>query len=268
MTRRRGQGSASVRTVRLATWNVLNGASPADGRVDVPRLRQAARSLRADVLAVQEVDRGQPRSHGHDLVAELAEGTGAAAWRFAPALVGTPGGRWRPAAPADDADEPVAYGVGLVSAHPVRAWHVLRMPAARVRSPIVLPGTRQVGWRQDEPRAALAAVVDGPYGPMTLASTHLSFVPGWNAVQLRRLTRWLGRLPGPRVLLGDLNMPPLVAGPVSGWRVLGRLPTYPAPDPRVQLDHVLGSGPLPAVREVSTPVLDVSDHRPLVVELA
>ena len=254
--------------MRLATWNVLNGTSLSDGRIDVARLQAAARSLHADVLGLQEVDRGQPRSRSLDLVREVAEGTGAAAWRFLPALVGTPGGSWRVAADADDDPGGAGYGVGLVSAHPVRSWHVLRLPAARVRSPILLPGTRRVLWLQDEPRAVLAAVVDGPYGAMTVASTHLSFLPGWNAVQLRRTVRFLGALPGPRVLLGDLNMPALPAGAVSRWRVLGRRPTYPAPEPRVQFDHVLGTGALPPVRDVDTPVLPVSDHRPLVVELA
>jgi len=253
--------------VRLATWNVLNGTSLSDGRIDVPRLQAAARSLRADVLGLQEVDRGQPRSRGLDLVREVAEGTGAAGWRFVPALVGTPGGSWRVAGDADDAPGAPGYGVGLVSALPVRSWHVLRLPAARLRSPILLPGTRQVMWLQDEPRAVVAAVVEGPYGVMTVASTHLSFLPGWNAVQLRRTVRWLAGLPGPQVLLGDLNMPAGPAGLVSRWTVLGRRPTYPAAQPRVQFDHVLARGALPPVLRADTPVLPVSDHRPLVVEL-
>ncbi len=49
--------------------------------------------------------------------------------------------------------------------------------------------------------------------------------------------------------------------------MLGRGRTFPSPEPRVQLDHALASGRLPAVRGVETPVMDVSDHRPLVVEL-
>lgn len=253
--------------MRLATWNVLNGASPVDGQVDAGRLREAAASLHADVLGLQEVDRGQPRSAGLDLVAEVAEGTGAAAWRFVPSLYGTPGLDWHPAQAQDDGADH-AYGVGLVSAHPVLSWHELRLGAARVRSPIVLPGSRQVVWLRDEPRVAVAAVVDGPLGTMTVAATHLSFVPGWNVVQLRRLTRWLARLPGPHVLLGDLNMPPLPAAALSRWQVLGRRPTYPTPEPRVQLDHVLGHGDLPPVLSVAAPELPVSDHRPLVVELS
>ena len=253
--------------MRVATWNVLNGISLADGRTDLDRLGAAARSLRADVLGLQEVDRDQPRSGRLDVVAEVASRTGAVDARFAAALVGTPGGRWRAAADDERPGEP-SYGVGLVSALPVRAWHLLRLPAAPVRAPVLLPGSRRVLWLADEPRVALAAVVDGPLGTMTVITTHLSFVPGWNLVQLRRLVRWARPLPGPHLLLGDLNLPALPVRAASGWQVLARLPTYPAPRPRVQLDHVLGSGPLPRVRSAETPVLPVSDHRPLVVELA
>ena len=117
--------------LRVATWNILNGTSLLDGRVDAGRLREAAASLRASALGLQEVDRGQPRSGGLDLVAEVAAGTGAAAARFVPALIGTPGGRWRPAldGDAEPGDVPDGravssepeYGVGLVSAFPVRS---------------------------------------------------------------------------------------------------------------------------------------------------
>lgn len=247
--------------MRVATWNVLNGTSLDDGQVDAGRLRAVAAGLDVDLLALQEVDRGQPRSHRLDLTAVVADG---AAHRFVPALVGTPGGTWRPA-DGDALGEP-EYGVGLVSRYPVRSWHVLRLAPARVTAPVLLPGTRSVLWLKDEPRVAVAAVVDAPDGPLTVAATHLSFVPGWNAVQLRRLSRWLRALPAPRLLLGDLNLPARAAGAASGMQVLARARTFPAPAPRVQLDHVLGTG-LGPVRDVQTPSVPVSDHRPLVVEL-
>ena len=50
--------------MRLATFNLLHGRSPADGVVDPDRLAAAATALDVDVLAVQEVDRGQDRSGG------------------------------------------------------------------------------------------------------------------------------------------------------------------------------------------------------------
>lgn len=250
--------------MRLASLNLLHGRSLADGRVDVVRVRAAAASLDADVLGLQEVDRGQPRSHGLHLTREVA---GDAQWRFVPALVGTPGAAWRAAVDTDlNGDEP-AYGCGLVSRYPVRSWHTIRLRPARVRSPVLLPGTRRMMWLADEPRVGVAAVVDGPAGLMTVATTHLSFVPGWNAVQLRILCRELAHLPGPRFLLGDLNLPGGLPARISGWRSLARVPTYPSPEPRAQLDHALSHDFRGPVRAVATPELAISDHRALVVEL-
>jgi endonuclease/exonuclease/phosphatase family metal-dependent hydrolase len=252
--------------VRLATFNLLNGTSLSDGRVDVERLRAATRLLDADVVGLQEVDRDQPRSSGLDLTAEVAAAAGAADWRFEPALVGTPGGAWRAAVDGDPVGE-AHYGVGLVSRWPVTSWHVVRLGAARLRSPVVLPGSRRVIWLRDEPRVALAAVLQTPSGPLTVATTHLSFVPGWNGAQLRTVTAALSALPAPRVLLGDLNMPGSLPRRLTGWTALARTPTYPAWAPRIQLDHVLGSGALPRVHAVETPELPLSDHRALLVEL-
>ena len=87
--------------------------------------------------------------------------------------------------------------------------------------------------------------------PITSTAT-----PGWAAMALT-----LGAYASPD------QARPVAAAAVSRWQVLGRRPTYPSPEPRVQLDHVLGGGTLPPVRSVETPVLDVSDHRALVVEL-
>ncbi|MCW2666669.1 MAG: endonuclease [Frankiales bacterium] len=255
--------------MRLASWNLLHGRSLSDGAVVASRLADGARTLAADVVGLQEVDRGQPRSGGRNLTAEVAAALGTAHWRYVPALVGTPGEQWRAAVDDDDEQAGPTYGIGLVSRWPVRSWHVLRLSPAPVRAPVLLPGGgRQVRWLPDEPRLALAAVVDGPLGVLTVGTTHLSFVPGWNGAQLRRTTAFLSALPGPRVLLGDLNLPPPVPRLLTGWQVLARRPTYPATEPRIQLDHVLGCGRLPPVTAVETPRLPVSDHRALLVELA
>jgi len=171
--------------VRLASLNLLHGRSLSDGQVDVGRLQEAVQVLGADVIGLQEVDRGQSRSHSLHLTREVASTMDAADWRFVPALIGTPGFDWRAASDADDDSAEPSYGCGLVSRYPVRSWHTIRLRAARVRSPIMIPGTRKVIWLQDEPRVGVAAVIDGPFGVMTVAATHLSFVPVWNGVQLR-----------------------------------------------------------------------------------
>jgi endonuclease/exonuclease/phosphatase family metal-dependent hydrolase len=259
--------------VRLATFNLLHGRSPQDGLVDGDRLTAAVTALNADVLALQEVDRDQSRSGHLDLTAIAARALDAPEHRFAAAVVGTPGERFRPLTHDDDGHGEPCYGVGLVSRYPVRAWRVTRLTPAPVRSPVWTPGPGGgLVLLRDEPRVVLAAVLDTPHGPVTAAATHLSFVPGWNLRQLRQVIRALRTLPAPRILLGDLNMPPGPARVVSGWRVLGRLPTFPADAPRVQLDHILAdprdSPSLPAVRAVSAPAATISDHRPLVVDLA
>ena len=216
--------------MRLATFNLMHGRSLHDGRVDAARLQAAVAALDVDVLALQEADRGQPRSAGADHTADAARALGASHHRFAAALVGTPGETYRMAGDADDTSTDPLYGVGLISRWPVAEWLVLRLPAAPARAPVMVPRAGVV-LLADEPRVVLAAVVDSPVGRLTVASTHLSFVPGWNVAQLRRTMRWLAGLPGPRFLLGDLNLPmsllaPLAAGPAGG-RWPGWRPTRP-----------------------------------------
>ena len=257
--------------MRLATFNLLHGRSLSDGKVHAERVAAAVADLDADVLGLQEVDRAQPRSGLLDLTAIAAEALGAPAHRFAAAVVGTPGETWQPWRSDDDNAHPL-YGIALVSRWPVRRWQITQLPAAPVRSPVWIPGPRgRLTMLKDEPRILIAAVIDTPTGELTVANTHLSFVPGWNVRQLRAAVRALRGLPAPRILLGDLNMP---SGPVrafSGWRSLARRPTYPSPSPRAQLDHILadprGAGPLGPVLQVRTPAVGISDHRPLVVHL-
>ncbi len=255
--------------MRLASFNVLHGRSLADGQVSTTRLVEACASLGADVLGLQEVDRNQRRSGGVDQTAAVAEGAGAAAWRFEPALVGEPGATWRAAADDDDpAGAEAGYGVGLVSRLPVRAWHVVRLRAAKVRAPVAVPGGRgRFVLLPDEPRVALAAEVEAPAGALLVATTHLSFVPGWNVAQLRRVTRALAAVGLPCVLLGDLNLPGRVPAATTGWRALATVKTFPGAKPSLQIDHALGHGLLPPVAAAEARELALSDHRALVVDL-
>ncbi|WP_139984315.1 endonuclease/exonuclease/phosphatase family protein [Nocardioides litoris] len=211
----------------------------------------AAAGLDVDVLAVQEVDHLLPRSGGVDQAAVLDRtlaGSGPR-WehRFAAAVHGTPGRAvdFR-SAPATDPAEP-SYGVALASRHPVREWRELRLAPSRIKLPLPLPpeSGQRVLWVPDEQRVALAAVVEAPDGPVSVVTTHLSFAPTRAPAQLRELVAWAADLPRPLVLLGDLNLPPVLlrtVGPVRAWTTALAEATYPAPEPRVQLDHVLLDG--------------------------
>jgi endonuclease/exonuclease/phosphatase family metal-dependent hydrolase len=251
--------------VRIATFNILHGRSPEDDRVDVDRLAAAVKSLEADVLGLQEVDRDQPRSFGADLTAVAAEAMDAPEHQFVAALSGTPGGTWM-AATGEEQPGSASYGIALLSRYPVVSWRVVRLPPLRVRVPMWSNWTRRMFIAHDEPRVAVAAVLGGPFGEFTVCNTHLSFIPGWNAVQLRSLVRSLTGTREPLVVLGDLNMQRTQAARSTGMRPIAIADTFPAEKPDRQIDHVLvRGGGLVATGPAEAVQLPMSDHRALVV---
>jgi endonuclease/exonuclease/phosphatase family metal-dependent hydrolase len=252
--------------MRVATFNILHGRNPADDVVDVATLSAAIAGLDADVLALQEVDRNQPRSHMADLTAIAAEAMGAAEHRFAAAMTGSPGATWV-AATGEEQPDAATYGVALLSRHPVSAWNVVKRPVLKAPSPFWFRGDRTPTLVRDEARVALAAQVESPDGTVTVASTHLSFVPWWNGRQLRYLVRSLATAERPLVLTGDLNMGPRRAVALTGMTPAATWPTFPSDAPREQLDHILLDGALTATGS-SAPHLALSDHRALVADLA
>jgi endonuclease/exonuclease/phosphatase family metal-dependent hydrolase len=251
--------------VRLATFNILHARSQEDDRVDLDRFARAIKSLDADVLALQEVDRYQSRSSEADLTALAAEAMGAPEHRFVAALSGVPGATWM-AADGNEQPDSAAYGIALLSRYPVRSWSTVRLAPVPVRVPMWFTGSRRPELVRDEPRVAVAAAVETPYGLVTVADVHLTFVEWWNGRQLARVRDSLVTADRPLVLMGDLNMAPARAMRITGMRPLATAPTFPARAPRTQLDHVLLDGDLPPStgRAVELPL---SDHRALVVDL-
>lgn len=251
--------------MRVVTWNVLHGRSPTDRRVDLDRFADAVASLDADVLALQEVDRNLDRSLGADLAAVAAEAMEATAYRFAPALLGSP---WDWRTPRGDvAPDAPGYGIALLSRPPVSSSRVLRLPRVRTPAPTRPEGGLLPSMIKEEPRVAVSAVVEAPTGPLVVTNTHLSFLPWWNGLQLRSLVRALQHESDPpRLLLGDLNMGPAKARRIGGMTSLVSARTFPAHRPVRQLDHVLADGGLRVV-SAEARQLPLSDHRALVVDL-
>ncbi|MFI0433540.1 MAG: endonuclease/exonuclease/phosphatase family protein, partial [Candidatus Nanopelagicales bacterium] len=166
------------------------------------------------------------------------------------------------------------YGVALMSRVPVAKWQRVTFAAPRLSLPLVVaaaPRPRVVNV-PDEPRVAIAAEVPYAGGVMTVATAHLSFVPGVNVRQLKRLVRWLEPMPRPLVLMGDFNLPGALPEWLTGWDRVVDGPTYPSVAPRIRFDHILLDGFSPAQvsaarRSVQILPLGVSDHCAVIAEL-
>jgi endonuclease/exonuclease/phosphatase family metal-dependent hydrolase len=265
VARRTGPLLASPWLLRLASYNLLHGISLRTGRVDLPSAAEAIAALGADVVALQEVDRGLPRTDAQDQVAELAALTGMHGL-FTPALLGDPGTRWRAVA-GDDTGEP-GYGVGLLSLLPLTAPQRIALPGGgdgeRVRS----ASPQNPGWDR-EPRVALAVTLDAGGRAVRIATAHLSYLPWRGLAQLRVAAAAVARHGGPAALIGDLNLPawPVRLALRDGWAHAGGPPTYPAWRPRVAVDQLLVRGGL-VVRDVMAGAQATSDHRPLLATVA
>jgi endonuclease/exonuclease/phosphatase family metal-dependent hydrolase len=201
--------------------------------VDIALLAHACRALGADVLALQEVDDGLRRSHDADTAAAVAEACGMA--HVFGAAIEIRGGR---------------YGNALLVRGAIDDVEVLALPDAEPRSGILA-------------RVQLAGG-DG----LSVVSTHLG-LRGAGEAQLPVLLDALRARPGPRVLLGDLNLDPEPVerlARASGFCRVAAGATWPAHAPRREIDHVLLDDGLVETAAVVAP-LPVSDHRALVVEV-
>ncbi|WP_214405140.1 endonuclease/exonuclease/phosphatase family protein [Pseudonocardia lacus] len=231
--------------MRIATWNLLHCRDVRTGRVDLGAVADGIAALDADAVAVQEVDRELPRSGGLDQLSVLADKLG---WHgaFAPALLGEPVRSWDALPQGVPDPGGPAYGIGLLSPHPLHDVRRLVLPGGATRRRLPEGFDHPPAWDR-EPRVALRARLRPPGGgEIVLTGTHLTYVT-WRAVhQLRRALSWTA-LAGPTaVLAGDLNLPHRALGAAlrgTGWaRTAPAGPTYPAWRPRMQLDHLLARG--------------------------
>lgn len=247
--------------MKLATWNILFGTALQEGK----SLTEAVSNLDVDVLALQEVDYLQPRSGNRKMIEEISQSCSYSHWIFAPTLHGTPGSSWTPATDVrsshQPAELPTSYGIGLLSRIPVLSWHNLNLGKSPVGLPLAIttPAGTRLGYVPDEPRVAVAAVLENN---ITVITAHLSFVPPVNSMQLGKIKKWARTLPGKKVFLGDFNA--LLFGK-SGLASLHKAKSYPGWGPKVKFDFIL-SNELSA-QELPHAYPGVSDHLPLVVKV-
>lgn len=247
----------------VATYNLLHGLHIAErGRLDLAAAADTIASLGADIVAVQEVDRELERTGKVDQVAWIAQRLG---WygTFAPALIGSPETAWRAITRADPGGP--GYGVGVLSRLPLQRPERLSLPGGGDGQRRTSATLRNPGWDR-EPRVALRVEVDLGDGALAFTTTHLSYLPWRGVVQLRRAAAWAADGARPAVLIGDFNLPARpVRALVPGWQHAEAPPTYPAWQPRVQIDQLLVRGL--QVKALRVHPDTTSDHLPLIADL-
>jgi endonuclease/exonuclease/phosphatase family metal-dependent hydrolase len=140
--------------------------------------------------------------------------------------------------------------------------------------PLLIPNEKGTGVRfiyvKDEPRVVLIIELENG---VTIATTHLSFVPGVNIYQLNRISFLLRNIPGKKILAGDLNLPGNLPSKLSGFRSLAAAATYPSWKEKIQFDYIMAKKGLIKNNRVAATLIKstgrpiISDHIPIGVEL-
>jgi hypothetical protein len=288
--------------MRITSWNLLHGQGAANFRAIANTLDVGNSDF---VIGVQEVDAYQDRSDQVFQVGQLASELSAKHFAFVRCVIGTPGFKWRKVRKDEailvissnsagldsfdqagervlNGDNPPSYGIGLVTNIPVTKWEILALGKSVIGLPLVFPagetnnsstGSSKPKLRfiyvKDEPRYAVAAQLENGY---TVVNMHLSFVPFVNLFQLWRVKRWLSKMPGKHILLGDLNLPFDLPVKFSKWKSLVSTASYPTWQPKIQFDYILSDnfGLDEASNKLIRPLYlksDISDHLPVTIEI-
>lgn len=243
---------APADTLRVLVYN-LHAGKDAAGEGNLERVSDLIRETAADLVLLQEVDRGTRRSGGVDQLAELERRTG---------LVGAFGKTLR----YQGGD----YGIAVLSRWPVARDTLIRLP--------VEPAQARAGGSR-EPRGVLRVRVDAPSGRIEVLNTHLDASPDGayrrqEVETVLRVAEELGAGEGEVLIGGDLNAEPgsptvgrlTGTGWVDAWGACGEGDgrTYPADEPAKRIDYLfLEPGRSCAAARVVA--ADASDHRPLLV---
>lgn len=237
--------------LRVMSYNIHVGVGM-DKRQDLARIAEVIRRERADLVGLQEVDRGVARTGRVDEIGELARLTGME-YAFAHNL-DYQGGQ---------------YGVAVLSRFPIMA----------------IDHRRYANRRERERRGFLRVEVEVGGRRVNFVTTHLDyqFADG-RLFEAEQLLRALEGLSGALVVTGDFNEEPggavyellTRAGYRDGWGEgeggaagpRGAGATYPADAPSKRIDYVFyrEDG---RTRAGSASVVETlaSDHRPLTVVL-
>jgi endonuclease/exonuclease/phosphatase family metal-dependent hydrolase len=230
--------------LNVMSYNIHVGVGM-DKKQDLARIAEVIKRNRADIVGLQEVDRGVERTGRVDEIKELARLTGMD-YAFAHNL-DYQGGQ---------------YGVAVLSRFPILA----------------IDHRRFANRRERERRGFIRVEVEVGGRRLNFVTTHLDYqLLEGRVFETEQLLAALADVRGPLIVAGDFNEEPrggaydmmLKAGFADGWtqETTAGL-TYPADRPTKRIDYVfyrnLGGDVHAAA---SVPDTLASDHRPLVVTL-
>jgi len=278
---------APAQRMRVISWNLLHGqkippTSSQDWQAEiVSAAKKVADELQPNFIALQEVDYFQSRSDLTNQTKLVAQSMQLKYWAYLPTLIGTPGEKWRSVKDLKssiitesslDKNPKASYGIALATNWPIKKLYVKKLGRSIVGMPLLIPKDNGKGVRfiyvKDEPRVALIAELENGY---TIATTHLSFVPGVNVFQLNKLSSYLKKLPGLALLTGDLNLPANLPSKLSGFKSLISQATYPSWKPKIQFDYIMlrksELKSISSIKPIKSTATGISDHTPIGVEI-
>ncbi len=223
--------------LRVATFNARHGARD-NGFVSHRGLVDSCRSLDAEILALQELDRHVIRSWFRDQPAYIAR----------------------------------SLGMEHVTAHakrtPVGGSQCNALCArGRFEDVEVIELPREP---DDERRVAIICRVVLAGATVSVACTHLQHGGGKPREQLAAVVETMFRRPTPRIIAGDFNLAEEEVEPIlaaRGFRAAPSGATFPARTPRRRIDWIAVDSTLEVVgSRLHQPV--VGDHCPLVADIA
>jgi len=245
--------------IRVLVFNIHAGKDAA-GAPNLQGVADLVRSTNADVVLLQEVDRGTGRSGKEDQLQRLAD------------LLNTGGGKTYATAFGKSLDfDGGEYGIAALVRGTVSGTRTQPLP--------VQPPQERSGGSH-EPRAALVFRAETRIGPMNVLTTHIDASREEHyrlqeSAQVLDLTKPLMGVEG-LMAGGDFNAEPgsrtyqqmLFGGLRDAWLACGTGNglTYPADKPVKRIDYLFLAGSL---RCTAAQVIDsrVSDHRPLLVTI-
>ena len=278
---------APAQRMRVISWNLLHGQKiPPTNSQDwqaevVSAAKKVADELQPNFIALQEVDYFQSRSNLTNQTKLVAQSMQLKYWAYLPTLIGTPGEKWRSVKDLEnsiitesslDKNPKASYGIALATNWPIKKLYVKKLGRSIIGMPLLIPKDNGKGVRfiyvKDEPRVALIAELENGY---TIATTHLSFVPGVNIFQLNKLSSYLKKLPGFALLTGDLNLPANLPSKFSGFKSLISQATYPSWKPKIQFDYIMlrksELKSVSSIKPIRSTTTGISDHTPIGVEI-